>query len=119
MINDQNIINKHQVKMRIAELLVKIIARLKIALNPEQIILFGSHAYGEPSEESDIDLLIVVANSNEPRYRRARQAYKVLQNIGVPIDVIVMTREEVERKLNVPSSLVSRIIHEGKLLYEA
>jgi hypothetical protein len=66
-----------------------------------------------------IALLIVVANSNEPRYRRARQAYKVLQNIGVRIDVIVMTREEVERKVNVPISLVSRIIHEGKLLYKA
>ncbi|MCZ2207662.1 hypothetical protein [Cylindrospermopsis raciborskii] len=66
-----------------------------------------------------IALLIVVANSNEPRYRRARQAYKVLQNIGVRIDVIVMTREEVERKVNVPISLVSRIVHEGKLLYKA
>lgn len=66
-----------------------------------------------------IALLIVVANSNEPRYRRARQAYKVLQNIGVRIDVIVMTREEVERKVNVPISSVSRIIHEGKLLYKA
>ncbi|WP_143341125.1 hypothetical protein [Cylindrospermopsis raciborskii] len=63
--------------------------------------------------------MIVVANSNEPRYRRARQAYKVLQNIGVHIDVIVMTREEVERKVNVPISLVSRIVHEGKLLYKA
>ncbi|WP_142978017.1 hypothetical protein [Cylindrospermopsis raciborskii] len=66
-----------------------------------------------------IALLIVVANSNEPRYRRARQAYKVLQNIGVRIDVIVMTREEVERKVNVPISLVSRIVHEGKLLHKA
>lgn len=102
---------------RVTELLDQITERLVAALKPEQIILFGSYAYGEPTEDSDIDLLVVVADADEPRYRRARQAYKALRGISIPMDVIVMTREEVQRKVNVHSSLVSQAIREGKLLY--
>jgi len=99
------------------ELLEQITQKLVATLNPEQIILFGSHAYGEPNEDSDIDLLVIVSQSNEPRYRRSRLAYRALRGIGVPTDVIVMTREEVEKKVNVRSSLISRVIHDGKILY--
>jgi predicted nucleotidyltransferase len=104
-------------KQLTTELLDQIIQRLVSALKPKRIILFGSHAYGEPTEDSDIDLLVVVTDSDEPRYRRARKAYAVLRGISTPTDVIVMTREEVQRKTNVRSSLVSRAIHEGQLLY--
>ena len=99
------------------ELLEQITQKLVATLNPEQIILFGSHAYGEPNEDSDIDLLVIVSQSNEPRYRRSRLAYRALRGIGVPTDVIVMTREEVKRKVNVRSSLISRVIHDGRVLY--
>ncbi|UXE62684.1 MAG: nucleotidyltransferase domain-containing protein [Woronichinia naegeliana WA131] len=99
------------------ELLDQITHKLVATLNPEQIILFGSHAYGEPNEDSDIDLLVIVSQSNEPRYRRSRLAYKALRGICVPTDVIIMTREEVKRKVNVRSSLISRVIHDGRVLY--
>ncbi len=100
------------------DLLNQITQRLVSALEPEQIILFGSYAYGEPNQDSDIDLLVIVSQSDEPRYRRARVAYKALRGIGIPTDVIVMTREEIQRKLNVRSSLVSLAVNKGKLLYE-
>ncbi len=98
-------------------LLEDIIQRLVDALNPEQIILFGSYAYGEPTEDSDIDLLVIVSHSDEPRYRRARVAYKALRGLGIPKDILVMTRSEVERKVNVTSSLVSQVLRQGKVLY--
>ncbi|MEA5450432.1 nucleotidyltransferase domain-containing protein [Leptolyngbya sp. CCNP1308] len=100
------------------DLLDHITQRLVTALQPEQIILFGSYAYGEPTADSDIDLLVIVSQSDEPRYRRARVAYKALRGIGMPTDVLVMTREEVQRKLNVRSSFIRRAVNEGKLLYE-
>jgi predicted nucleotidyltransferase len=87
------------------------------SLHPEQIILFGSHAYGEPNEDSDVDLFVIVSESDQPRYRRSRLAYRALRGISVPTDVIIMTREEVKRKVNVRSSLISRVIHDGKILY--
>lgn len=99
------------------ELLEQITQKLAVTLNPEQIILFGSYAYGEPNEDSDIDLMVIVSHSDEPRYRRSRPAYRALRGIRIPTDVIVVTREEVKRKINVKSSLISRVIHDGKVLY--
>ena len=87
--------------------LPKIVRCLAAALQPEQILLFGSYAYNEPNEDSDIDLLVIVSHSDEPGYRRAREAYRALRGVLVPVDVIVMTSEEVQRKRNVCSSLVS------------
>jgi uncharacterized protein len=98
-------------------LLEELVDRLVKGLNPEKIILFGSYAYGEPTEDSDVDILVIISNSDEPRYRRARQAHKALRGIGIPKDIIVMTREEVERKATVPSSLVSQVLRQGKILY--
>jgi predicted nucleotidyltransferase len=99
------------------ELLDQMTQRLVSALNPEQIILFGSHAYGEPTEESDIDLLVIVSQSDEPRYRRAQEAHRTLRGMGIPKDILVMTRAEVERKATVPNSLISQILRQGRVLY--
>ena len=100
-----------------AALLDAITQRLVAALQPEQIILFGSYAYGEPNADSDIDLLVIVSQSDEPGYRRARVAYKALRGLGIPKDILVMTRAEVERKMNVASSLVCEALRQGKVLY--
>ena len=99
------------------DLLDRIIEKLVSSLKPEQIILFGSYAYGQPNENSDVDLLVVVSESNEPRYRGARKAYQALRGVGLAIDIIVMTKEEFERKINVRSSLVHKVMHDGRVLY--
>ncbi len=99
------------------DLLDRITQNLVSSLKPEQIILFGSYAYGEPNKDSDVDLLVIVSQSDEPRYRRARQAYKALRGVGIATDVIAMTKEKVKRKMDVRSSLVHRAIHDGTILY--
>lgn len=98
-------------------LLDDVVQRLVNGLNPEQIILFGSHAYGEPNEHSDIDLMVIVSESSEPGYKRSQEARKFLKGIGIPRDIIVMTREEVAQKATVPGSLVSLVMRKGKALY--
>jgi uncharacterized protein len=95
----------------------EIVHRLVEHLKPERIILFGSHAYGEPNEDSDVDLLVIVADSTEPRHRRATKAYGALWGIKIPTDVVVLTSAEVERKINVVSSLESQAMRQGKVLY--
>ncbi len=104
-------------KQLTTELLEQITQKLVATLDPEQIILFGSHAYGEPNDDSDIDLLIIVSDSDQPRYRRSRQAHKVLRGIGVPKDILVMTRAEVDRKAQVTTSFINQALLEGKVLY--
>jgi uncharacterized protein len=99
------------------ELLSQVTQKLVASLQPEKIFLFGSYAYGEPNDDSDIDLLVIIPQSNEPSYRRARQAHKALRGIGISKDILVMTRAEVDRKASLPNSLVAQVLCQGKVLY--
>lgn len=97
--------------------LLEALKRLTELLTPERIYLFGSHARGDASPDSDYDLLVVVRESRLPRYRREQQAFRALCGIGISTDVIVFTRDEFERGKKVVTSLPSTVEREGKLLY--
>lgn len=86
-------------------------------LDPEQIILFGSYAWGVPTEDSDVDLFIIISESDEPPAKRARYAHKCLRNLGISKDIIVRTRQEVEKYRNIKTSFESVILKKGKILY--
>jgi predicted nucleotidyltransferase len=98
-------------------IITDIIERIRGAVAAEKIILFGSWAWGTPNESSDLDLFVVVPHSTEPAYRRARRVYHYLRGIGIPIDVVVQTREEVERGRRVATSLTRMVLEKGRTLY--
>ncbi|OGO43414.1 MAG: DNA polymerase III subunit beta [Chloroflexi bacterium RBG_16_57_9] len=91
--------------------------RLVAEFQPEQIILFGSHAWGTPDEDSDVDLLVIVTESDAPPAQRATRAYRTLREMLVPLDVLVKTRAEVERFRHVHASLECEILELGRVLY--
>lgn len=95
----------------------EITRRICDAVTVEKIILFGSRAWGNPDESSDLDLFVIVPQSKEPSYRRARPILKNLRGIGVPIDVVVQTHEEVERGRQVATSLIKMVMEKGRVLY--
>ncbi len=95
-----------------------IVQRLQAGLHPEQIILFGSHAYGDPTEGSDIDLLIIVSDSSDPPHHRAQRAYRCVGAVGIPKDMVVLTREEFEKQLPVVTSLARLAREKGKVVYD-
>lgn len=99
------------------ELLQEIVRRLVEQFQPEQIILFGSQAWGEPSPDSDIDLLVIVKDSSLPPAQRAMLAHRALRGLGVAKDVLVKTRGEIERYRSVPASLEAEILERGRRLY--
>jgi predicted nucleotidyltransferase len=99
------------------EILQEIVQRLVEEFHPERIILFGSHAWGTPSPDSDVDLLVVVAGSQLPPAQRAMRAHRALRGLGIPKDVLVRTREEIERYRLVPASLEAEILERGRPLY--
>ena len=101
-----------------ALLLQEITDRLVDEFRPEQIILFGSHAWGEPHEDSDLDLLVIVSHSDLSPARRAMRAHRRLQGLNVPKDILVRTRAEVERFRGVQASLEHQIFARGTVLYE-
>lgn len=97
--------------------LVRILESLVEAYQPERNYLFGSKARGDAGLDSDYDIMILVAESSEPAYRRAKHAYEVLGGIAMAVDVLVWTQEEFERDVPVVASLPAAIVREGRLLY--
>ncbi|HHE39432.1 MAG TPA: nucleotidyltransferase domain-containing protein [Candidatus Cloacimonetes bacterium] len=94
----------------------QIIKIIKDNIKPEKIILFGSYANGNPDEHSDLDLLIV-KDSDVPRYKRGKEIRKYLRGIGVPLDIIVYTKDEIDRWKNVEEAFITQIMKNGKVLY--
>lgn len=95
----------------------EVIRRLVNEFNPEAIYLFGSHAWGKPNAESDLDLLVIIEKSGEKPIQRAVRAQRSLRGVKVPVDVLVKTRREFEKYTSVKASLEAQITREGKLLY--
>ena len=96
----------------------EMVQRLVTEFDPEQVILFGSHAWGTPTDDSDLDLYVVVTTSEEDSIKRMQRAYGCLGRRTVPTDVLVKTRAEVERYKPLLASLEHKVCEQGKVLYE-
>ncbi|KKP26110.1 MAG: polymerase, beta domain protein region protein [candidate division TM6 bacterium GW2011_GWE2_31_21] len=91
--------------------------RLVKTYNPIAIYIFGSYAWGYPSEDSDLDLLIIVDKSDEKSYKRPISGYKALRGLDISKDIIIFTKEEFERAANDVSTLGYKIKKYGELIY--
>lgn len=94
-----------------------VIQRLIQVYNPEKIILFGSFAYGVPTSDSDLDLMIVVKDSALPQFKRSRAGYAQLHDIAFPIELLVMTSQEMDDLQQVKTSLAHQCLTKGRILY--
>jgi predicted nucleotidyltransferase len=92
------------------------VRRIVERFDPDEVILFGSRARGDAREDSDYDLLIV-GPSAEPRGRRTGDVYVALLGLGIPIDVLWWTREEIEEWRDVRSHFINRALRDRKVLY--
>ena len=88
------------------------------SLHPLQVLLFGSYAEGTATDESDLDLLIVM-QSSEPRYKRTASVRKLFWPPKAPMDILVYTPEEVEKWNGVPNHVLTNAYKTGKVLYAA
>jgi predicted nucleotidyltransferase len=91
--------------------------RLVKTYNPIEIYVFGLYAWGTPNEDSDLDLLIVIDESNEKSYARTRVGHGELYGLCISKDLIVYTKEEFEKVSNNITTLGYKIKKEGKLIY--
>jgi predicted nucleotidyltransferase len=85
---------------------------------PKKIILFGSYAYGKPTEDSDVDLLVIMERT---RYRGERMSLRMRQAVpaGFPMDLLVRSPKTVSKRLAWGDSFLQEIVTLGKVLYEA
>lgn len=100
------------------DLLDEIVRRVVEVADPDRIILFGSAARGDMGPDSDIDLLVIKAGV-EHRRRLAQQIYLNLFGIVAPVDVIVVTPEDIELCRDVVGTIIGPALREGKVIYAA
>lgn len=97
--------------------LARVLDILVHTFEPEIAYVFGSQARGDTTADSDVDLMLVVTSSDEPSYRMAQAAYRAISPRSLPIDILIWTREEFDRRRPNPATLPGTIVREGKVLY--
>ena len=99
------------------ELLDEITNRLVESIHPERIYLFGSHAAGNAEDDSDVDLLAVVRDTEKSTRETAIKGRKNLQDLEIPLDLIVCTEKEFNRYSQVKNTIMNEALCEGRIVY--
>jgi len=102
-----------------ADLLETIKNHLIETYKPLRIFLFGSYAWGEPNNESDIDIAVIISSTDLNMADRVRQGLSKLWNMPIPIDLLIYTETEIADKMSYHSTLQFKIINSGIKIYEA
>ena len=91
--------------------------RIAAEFQPQRIFLFGSYAWGQPTPDSDVDLLIVMPFDGKSVAKSVEMRLKVRPPF--PVDLLVRTPEKVRERLGLGDPFIRSILEEGKVLYEA
>ncbi|MEG3928739.1 nucleotidyltransferase domain-containing protein [Microcoleus sp. T3_D1] len=83
----------------------------------QKIILFGSYAYGNPTEDSDVDMLVVLSSDGN----NLRKTWEILNQTqpNFAVDLLVRTPSEIEQRLAWNDLFLREIIEKGKVIYES
>jgi predicted nucleotidyltransferase len=99
------------------EVLAEIVRRIVTTLHPEKVILFGSYVYGTPSDDSDVDLLVILETRSRPADRYLAVS-RLLRPRPFPLDILVKTPEEITQALQKGDAFIREIMSQGRVLYE-
>ncbi len=91
--------------------------RIGEQFKPERVILFGSYAYGTPTPDSDVDLLVVMPCTKKPAHHAAE--IRLTVRAGFPLDLIVREPETVEQRVALGDPFLTEIAEKGRVLYES
>ena len=103
------------------ELLQQTVRKILEEVDPEMIILFGSHARGDARPDSDLDLIVVESEAfdkQRSRHQECLRLYDALGGLRVPKDILVFSSAEVEYWRDSLNHVLARALREGRVLYE-
>ena len=107
-------------KRSMKEIISKIAEKIRAEYKPQKIILFGSYAYGEPDEDSDIDLLII-KDTNKSSMDRWMEVRKILRDfnniIPIPISLLIYTEKELEERREIKDFFIQEVSKKDEVLY--
>lgn len=95
----------------------EVIRRVVEVASPDRIVLFGSAARGGMRPGSDIDLLVIKSGAH--RLELTRTIYRRLIGVGLPVDVVVVTPEDVTRYRHANGLVIEPALDEGRVVYDA
>jgi UTP:GlnB (protein PII) uridylyltransferase len=101
----------------VAETLPHAVKKIARELKPEKLILFGSYAYGKPTPDSDVDLLVIL-DTEQPRKERVVAVSLLLYPRPFPLDILVKTPQEVKEELDKGNFFTQEIMTRGNILYD-
>ena len=91
--------------------------KIAAQFRPDKIILFGSYAYGRPTADSDVDMLVVMNTRLRPRQQRLVIS-RALSPHPFPMDIVVKTPQEMSRRIALGDGFLGQIAKRGQVLYE-
>lgn len=99
------------------KLLDEITKRLAESIHPDRIYLFGSHAAGKAEQDSDVDLLAVVPDTDRSTREIAIEGRSSLGDFLIPFDLIVCTKSQFDRYVDVKNTIMNEVLCDGRLVY--
>jgi len=103
---------------RLRKIINEIVDRILKGYKPKKVILFGSYAYGEPTEDSDIDLLIIKNTDKRPIDRWVEVKRLLRDNRRtIPVSPLVYTEKEIEERIAIKDFFIEEIFEKGDVLY--
>ncbi|MDQ2920123.1 MAG: nucleotidyltransferase domain-containing protein [Acidobacteriota bacterium] len=91
--------------------------RIAKEFQPDRIILFGSYAYGEPTRDSDVDLLVIMPFRGSSAHKAAEILTRMDSKFSV--DILVRTESQVRKRVAMDDWFMQEIVAQGRVLYEA
>lgn len=102
----------------VRKIILEIVDRIVKVYKPKKVILLGSYAYGEPTEDSDIDLLIIKNTDKRPIDRWVEVKRLLRDNSRtLPVSPLVYTEKEIEERVAMKDFFVEEILEKGEVLY--
>lgn len=97
--------------------IVETVTRIVREFAPDRVVLFGSYAYGTPTDDSDVDLLVIMSFAGP----HTEKAIEILERVDprFPIDLLVRTPDQVQQRLELNDFFMREVMEKGHVLYAA
>jgi uncharacterized protein len=94
----------------------KVVDQIIEKFQPDRVILFGSYAYGEPTEDSDVDLMVIMPFEDKG-YQQSLKIRRAIEH-PFPMDLLARTPDTVEWRYKGRDPIIREVIDRGKVLYD-